>query len=61
MTQDELIALIDQTAEEEWTKLDLSGQGLTELPPEIGRLTQLETLRLGKQDFEQTGPEGEAG
>ena len=61
MTQDELIALIDQAAEEGWTELDLSGEGLTELPPEIGRLTQLEVLTLGKQDFEQKGPEGVAG
>ncbi|MBE7385243.1 MAG: leucine-rich repeat domain-containing protein [Leptolyngbya sp. SIO1E4] len=48
MTQDELLALIDQAAEEGWTELDLSGQGLTELPPEIGKLTQLETLILGR-------------
>ena len=47
-TQDELLALIDQAAAEGWTELDLSGQGLTELPPEIGQLTQLESLTLGK-------------
>ncbi|QQE63929.1 hypothetical protein GFS31_06000 [Leptolyngbya sp. BL0902] len=35
-------------AAEGWTELDLSGQGLTELPSEIGKLTQLETLVLGK-------------
>ena len=61
ISRDELIALIDQAAAEGWTELDLSGKGLTELPPEIGKLTQLETLLLGKQDFEQKGPEGEAG
>jgi len=61
MTQTELIALIDQAAAEGWTELDLSGKGLTELPPQIGKLTQLETLILGKQDFEQKGPEGRAG
>ena len=48
MTQDELLQLIDQAAAEGWTELDLSGQGLTELPPEIGKLTQLETLIFGK-------------
>ncbi|MBD0269639.1 MAG: hypothetical protein ICV77_15265, partial [Cyanobacteria bacterium Co-bin8] len=48
MTRDELLELIDQAAAEEWTELDLSGQGLTELPPEIGKLTQLETLTLGR-------------
>ena len=57
MTQDELLALIDQAAIEGWTELDLSGQGLTELPPEIGQLTQLETLILGKQveGYERAG------
>jgi internalin A len=48
MTREELLALIDQAAAEGWTKLDLAGHGLTELPPEIGKLTQLETLILGK-------------
>jgi internalin A len=50
MTQDELLALIDRAAAENWTELDLSGQGLTELPPEIGKLTQLKTLILGEYD-----------
>ncbi|MBF2088475.1 MAG: leucine-rich repeat domain-containing protein, partial [Synechococcales cyanobacterium K32_A2020_035] len=48
MSQDELLQLIDQAATEGWTELDLTGRGLTELPPEIGKLTQLETLLLGK-------------
>ncbi len=48
VTQDELLRLIDQAAAERWTTLDLSGKGLSELPPEIGKLTQLETLMLGK-------------
>ena len=54
MTQDELLALIDQAADEGWTELDLSGKGLTELPPQIGKLTQLETLILGKLDEEKS-------
>ncbi|MFG6099602.1 COR domain-containing protein [Leptothoe sp. ISB3NOV94-8A] len=49
MTQDELLKLIDQAAEEGWTELDLAGADLTELPPEIGKLTQLETLILAKE------------
>ncbi|NEQ54719.1 MAG: hypothetical protein F6K11_32095, partial [Leptolyngbya sp. SIO3F4] len=49
MTQDELLKLIDQAAEESWTELDLAGADLTELPPEIGKLTQLETLILAKE------------
>lgn len=39
MTQDELLVLIDQAADEGWTELDLTGKGLTELLPEIGMLT----------------------
>ncbi|NEZ55267.1 leucine-rich repeat domain-containing protein [Adonisia turfae] len=49
MTQDELLKLIDQAAEEGWTELDLAGADLTELPPEIGKLSQLETLILAKE------------
>ncbi|MFM6133306.1 MAG: leucine-rich repeat domain-containing protein, partial [Sphaerospermopsis kisseleviana] len=48
MTQDELLALIDRAAAEGWQELDLSGQKLTELPVEIGKLQQLESLILGK-------------
>jgi internalin A len=55
MTQDELIALINQAADEGWTELDLAGHNLTELPPEIGRLTQLETLILGRQKKDSKG------
>ena len=49
MTRDDLLSLIDQAAAENWKTLDLSGQGLTELPAEIGQLTTLETLILGKR------------
>ncbi|MDJ0675042.1 MAG: leucine-rich repeat domain-containing protein [Calothrix sp. MO_167.B42] len=57
MTQDELLALIDRAAAEGWRELDLSGQGLTELPGEIGKLQQLESLILGKRlkGYEQVG------
>ncbi len=48
MTQEELLALINQAADEGWTELDLAGKGLSSLPSEIGKLTQLETLILGK-------------
>ena len=50
MTREELLRLIDRAADEGWKELDLAGKGLTELPPEIGKLTQLETLILGKWD-----------
>jgi len=46
MNKDELLRLIDQAAREGWTSLDLSNQGLTELPPEIGKLTNLEVLAI---------------
>ncbi|MBD2596211.1 leucine-rich repeat domain-containing protein [Nostoc spongiaeforme FACHB-130] len=49
MTQDELLALIEQAAAEGWRELDLSGQNLAELPREIGKLQQLESLILGKK------------
>jgi internalin A len=50
MEREELLRLIDKAADEQWTELDLAGMELTELPPEIGKLTQLETLILGKWD-----------
>ncbi len=49
MTQDELLQLIDRAVAEGWQELDLSGQELTELPVEIGKLQQLESLILGKK------------
>ncbi|MBT9312258.1 leucine-rich repeat domain-containing protein [Leptothoe kymatousa TAU-MAC 1615] len=55
MTTDELLALIDQAEKEGWTELDLAGQGLSELPEEIGKLTQLERLILGKGKKDKDG------
>jgi internalin A len=49
MTQDELLVLIDRAVAEGWRELDLSGQELTEIPGEIGKLQYLESLILGKQ------------
>ncbi len=48
MTRDELLQLIDRAYEEGWEELDLAGNDLEELPPEVGKLTQLKTLILGK-------------
>ncbi|MEG4454539.1 leucine-rich repeat domain-containing protein [Microcoleus sp. N9_A1] len=53
MTREEAVWRIDQAAEEKLTELDLSGLDLEELPPEIGKCTQLETLVLGKWDEEK--------
>ncbi|MBC1241796.1 leucine-rich repeat domain-containing protein [Nostoc sp. 2RC] len=57
MTQDELLVLIDRAVAEGWQELDLSGQELTELPVEIGKLKQLESLILGKKvgGYERVG------
>src|SRR4028119_157943 len=48
MTREEAVRRIHRAAEEKLTQLDLSGLGLEELPPEIGKCTQLEKLVLGK-------------
>ncbi|MEL7399115.1 MAG: leucine-rich repeat domain-containing protein, partial [Pseudomonadota bacterium] len=50
MTEGELLRLIDEAAADGRTTLDLSGQDLDELPPEIGKLTKLKTLVLGRWD-----------
>ncbi|MFB2882211.1 hypothetical protein [Floridanema aerugineum] len=50
MTEEELLGVIEQAAREGWTELDLSGKDLTVLPREIGKLTQLKKLILGKYD-----------
>ena len=46
MTSRSILELIDRAYTENWKELDLSRQRLTEIPPGIGRLTQLETLNL---------------
>ncbi|VXD25427.1 leucine-rich repeat domain-containing protein [Planktothrix paucivesiculata] len=53
MTREDLLLLIDQALDEGWKKLDLSGKELTELPPEIGKLTQLETFNLSSNELKQ--------
>ncbi|MBD2411051.1 leucine-rich repeat domain-containing protein [Nostoc calcicola FACHB-3891] len=46
MTNEELLQIIEQAAKDKVTELDLSGKGLTTLPAEIGRLTELRSLYL---------------
>jgi Leucine-rich repeat (LRR) protein/GTPase SAR1 family protein len=50
VTQEELLRLIDEAAADGRPTLDLAGEGLGELPPEIGKLTNLKTLVLGRWD-----------
>ncbi len=38
MIREELLAIMDQAAREGWTKLDLRGQEITDMPPEIDHL-----------------------
>jgi Leucine-rich repeat (LRR) protein len=53
MLDAELYTLIVQAKEEQWEEIDLSGQSLTELPPQIGELTHLRRLILGKWNEEE--------
>jgi Leucine-rich repeat (LRR) protein len=46
MTNKKLLEIIEFAARDEWTKLDLSLQGIKKLPKEIGRLTNLTVLWL---------------
>lgn len=53
MRRNELLKIIEKAAREGITELDLSGRDITEVPPEIGQLTQLEKLNLGLRYDEQ--------
>ena len=50
---DKALKLIERAAKDSLEELDLSGMELTELPPEIGKLFQLQKLILGKFDDEK--------
>jgi len=53
MDQAELIALIEKAAREGSTDLDLSREGITQLPEQIGQLVNLESLDLEGNHLEQ--------
>ena len=46
MDEKELLQIIDEAAREGATELNLSRSQVTALPPEIGKLTNLEILNL---------------
>jgi internalin A len=56
MTQEELLAVINQAAAEGVTELDLSGKGLAELLDAITQLTNLTTLNLWNNRRSQRTP-----
>ncbi|MEH1793142.1 leucine-rich repeat domain-containing protein [Nostoc sp.] len=51
MTNEELLQIIEQAATDKVKKLDLSGEGLTTLPSEIGQLTNLRSLHLSRNQL----------
>jgi internalin A len=48
MTREELLAIIEKAQRQRWKELDLSGKGISRLPPEIGQLSYLESLKLSE-------------
>jgi internalin A len=55
--EQKILNLIEQTAKEGRTKLDLSQNGLESLPPEIARLNKLTALDLGDNQLASLPPE----
>src|SRR5256885_427368 len=52
-----ILKLIEQAAKEGWAELDLSGNQLTSLPPEIAKLTNLTSLDLSYNQLTSLPPE----
>ncbi len=52
-----LVFTIEDTIKTDETELNLSGKGLTALPPEIGQLTSLELLNLSDNNLTGLPPE----
>jgi Leucine-rich repeat (LRR) protein len=54
---EEVLAKIQQAKDEQWTKLDLSWEGIIKLPPEIGQLTALQTIDSRGNQINKLPPE----
>ncbi|MEJ6484218.1 COR domain-containing protein [Nostoc punctiforme UO1] len=59
MTNEELLQIIEQAVKDKVTKLDLSDKGLTTLPPEFEKLTNLQSLDLSSNQLSSLPPEFE--
>ncbi|MBN3942575.1 COR domain-containing protein [Nostoc sp. NMS9] len=57
MTNEELLQIIEKAVRDKKTQLDLSGKGLTTLPPEFGQLTNLQYLNLSSNQLNSLPPE----
>ncbi|MBE9103954.1 leucine-rich repeat domain-containing protein [Nostoc cf. edaphicum LEGE 07299] len=57
MTNEELLQIIEQAVTDKVTELELSGKGLTILPPEIVQLTNLRSLDLSSNQLSSLPPE----
>lgn len=57
MTDEDILRKIESTRDREAVQLDLSYQGLTSLPPDIGRLVNLVSLDLSGNDLVSLPPE----
>jgi Leucine-rich repeat (LRR) protein len=57
MTHEELLAVLQEAAARNTVELDLSGKGLTSLPPELFRLTSLSYLDLHDNQIDTLPPE----
>ncbi len=53
MTQAELLKIIEEAKKSGQTELDLSGNQLTHLPPEIGNLTNLTVLDITNNSLKE--------
>ena len=57
MTNEELLQIIEQAVTDKVTTLKLFGKDLTKLPPEIGQLTNLQSLDLRRNQLSSLPPE----